>query len=526
MKNCFFTKKLIYYVLASTIFVSCIKKGAFDFSNSSLKLDGTWGIALINDEVSFTDFTLDSALNILSDGNIIKVIYNEPMKTSGKVEDLFSVVDYQWHFSMPDIVEPPSPPITETIIFSTNQDILFYGDTNQALIDTAVFNGGTFQLALNNPISHAITLRVKSRYFHYPNGGILDTVVTIPSNATHFSIGIDLTGCRVRLKRNSLPCEISVAISDDGLPFVGGKKTIEVDVFGTFYVFKLLQGKVIAHTERLRYESDFDIDNNGKMSFLVQNIKGAQIRINSYNSFGAGVAFTVDTCDIITNGVSASLLSTNSTFAFEPAFAYYTTKTQSITLPFQDFSIANKNRFRFAGTALANELGMNGPDIWALDHSSFSIEPSLELPLDFNLDHFIYRDTIAQEIAKIESIDLDGSLTFRIELLNDFPIELGAQFYFLDDNFRVIDSLFSNGMLIGAARTNSTDGKTIVSGKMNPNPLFVEVSNNRLEKIYHTKYIFVQAKATSGNQQAKIRPDQKLKIKLGVKATLKMQIKK
>lgn len=522
MKNYFLFKRFFCFFAACTLFAACIKKDAFDFSNSSVGLDGIWGTVLVNDEVAFTDFTVDSAVNMVSDNNVITLIYHAPLQTSGKEKDLFSSVDYQWHFSLDNVMEPSTPPSFEVEVFSGNQDILFYGDTAQVLIDTAVFNAGSFRMVVNSTLNHTLKFKIKSIYFHYPDGRILDTVITIPHNQSNFEFAIDLMNCRAKLQRNSLPCEVSISVHNDGQPFVGGAKSLSVDVFGTFYVFKFLRGQVISLTERISYESDFNLNASGKTSFLVQNVRGGKIRINSANSFGAGMVFTVDTCELVTNGTTTHLLSSaSSTFQFDPAPTHFASKNQSFTIDLTDFSLAEKNRFRFGGSVLVNEPGMAGTSIWAFDTSSFSIEPSLELPLDFNLNYFVYRDTIAMDLSGIENADFKENLTFRVEMLNDFPLELQTQVYFLDGNYRIIDSLFSQPTLIEAASTNSIDGKTILAGKMNPSPQFMEINNTRLEKLNNARYIYINARATSNNQQVIVRSDQRLKIKIGVKAAVK-----
>ena len=520
-------KTFFCLVFAGTVFASCIKKDDFDFSNLSVKMDGSWGVTLVNSEAGVTDFTFDSAINIVSDNNVIKIIYSVPLATSGEIKDLIPMVEYDWPFSLSDIEEPTTTPYTDTTIFSGSQDILFYGDTNSVLIDSVVFNAGHFELKLNSLFEHEVKFKIKSKYFHYSNGKTLDTLIRIPRRASNYSLKIDLEGCRVKLKKNSLPCEIEVIAYNDGLTFSGNTGGVDVDVHGELYVFKYLQGWVAPLTESMGDKLDLPIDNDGKMSFLVQNIKGGKMQINSYNSFGIGTRLTVDTCELVANGgAPMKLLSpANSIFTFDPAPSHSTTKVQSFTVPINEFSIANNNVFRFAGSVLVNEPGITGPMIWATDTSSFSIKPSLEMPLDFNLNHFVYRDTLAQEISKIEGIDFMKNLTFRIDLSNDFPLELKMQIYFLDGNHKAIDSLFSQSTLISAARINPTDGKTLVSGKITPSPLFIEISDARLDKIYNTKYLYIDARATSDNQQTIIRADQKLKIKVGAKATVKGNIK-
>ena len=524
--NYFLLKRCFYCLLAGVVFASCIKKDALDFSNTSIDIDGTWGIALVNDDIAFEDFMLGDALSITSENDIVKVLYSVPLVTSGNLRDLLPIYDYQWFFSLDDIEEPSSEPYSDVVIFSGEQDILFYGDSNNLLVDSAVFNAGNFNLVLNSTLDHDVKFRLKSHYFHYSNGRILDTLISIPNNVSNFPISIDLTGCRVKLKNNSLPCEIEIIAYNDGHPFaVGTPKNVNVDVYGTLYVFKLIQGKVMALSERIRTESDFSIRSD-RVSFSVQNIRDAKIRLKTFNGFGTGVKIKIDTCDVITHGVSAYLLSpANSTFEFEPAIGYYTVREQTFTVPLSDFSLTEDNLFRFGATVVANDPGIKGPNVWVADISSFAVEPSLEMPLNFSLNHLVYRDTIVQEISRIGDFNAMKYLTFRIDMLNDFPIELSTQIYFLDGNYRTIDSLFSNGMLISAARVNAVDGKVITQGKINPNPLFMEVSDSRLEKIYSTKYIVASARATSSNQQTIVRSDHKLKIKLGVKATLKTTLK-
>ena len=519
MKNYFSLRKFFYLGLACTIFTACVKKDAFDFSHSSMERGETWGTALVNDEVFFTDFAIAPAISVETDNEVIKIVYSVPLVSSGKVEDIFSAKDYLWDFALTDIEEPSSPPSADRVIFSGGQDILFYGDTDQIWADSAVFHAGKFQLVLNSPFHHAVKFRIKSVYFHYPDGSILDTLLTL--NPGSQPLTIDLKGCRTRLKRNALPCEITILAYDDGLPFAGGKQTMQVDVSGKYYVFKFLRGKVATLTERIHYETDFNLGDDKKMSFWVKNIKGGKIRLNSFNSFGAGMTFTVDTSEIVAHGVITNLLSSaHSAFQFDPAPVSYMPKRQTFTIDLGDFSIAEKNVFRFGGSVLVNAPGLTGADIWGFDTSSFSIEPSLEIPLDFNLNHFFYRDTIPQDFSGLENAGILKDLTFRIELANDFPLELKVQLYFLDRNHKAIDSLFSQPTIVEAARTSSADGKTISAGKTQPTPLFVAVDESRLNKISGTRYICIDARATSNNRQALVRADQKLKIKIGVKTTM------
>ena len=518
----FLFKKCLCGVLVCVVFASCIKKGAFDFSNTSLKMDGTWGITLVNSETSFTDFTIDSAITIVSDNNVLKVIYSAEMISSGKIKDLYPAVDYKWDFSLTDIQEPATVPYTDTVIFSGPQDILFYGDTDKILIDTAVFTKGTFRLVVNNSIDHDVIFKIRSPYFKDKNGKTLDRTDTIKHNAHNFSINIDLTGARVKLRRNSLPCEIDIIAYNDGHPFLGAKKHMDIDVYGRFYVFKFIEGHAISYDTTINETLDFTIGNENRMAFWVKNIKGGQIRLNTFNSFGAGMTFTADTCEFTANNDSPInlLKNTNSVYPIKPA-TYNAQGKESFTIPLSNFAIANNNKFRFVGSVVANEQGMTGPVVWARDTSSCAIQASLEIPLDLNLNYFIYRDTIAQDMSGIALPDTYKNLTFRVGIENDFPIQLNAQLYFLDKNYRVVDSLFSQPTLISAAKTNSADGKTLVPGNLNPNPSFIEISDARLGNLNKARYLYVNAKATSNNQQVIVRSDQKLKVKVGVKTTVK-----
>ena len=522
MKHCF-SKKLFYFLVAVSVFTAC-RKDVFDFSNTSVKIDGEWGVALVNTEAAFYDFTIDSALSIISDkdSKIVKVIYSVPLVSSGTLKEIFPVYDYQWDFSLNNIEEPNTVPFSDTVIYSGEQNILFYGDTDNILIDTTVLNKGNFQLIINNTLDHEVKFRIKSKYFHYSNGSTLDRTETIPYNATNYHISIDLTGCRVKLKGNALPCEIEIVAYNDGHPFLGDNKKLDVDVSGTLYAFHYLRGKVSSFSDIVSTKQDFSIKSEN-ISFNVKDITGAKIHFNTLNGFGAGVAIDVTECSIITGGKTSKLLNaSNSNFVFKPSVTPYQTVEQSFTIPLNPLSIAKNNDFKFTASGVVNEAGITGADVWVTDNSFFGITPSLELPLNFNLEHFIYRDTIAQEISKIENIDFASSMTLRIEIINDFPIELGSQLYFLDANFRVIDSVFATPAVINAASTDNNSGKTITAGKMPQSPLLIEVSKARLENIYKTKYISIYARAASkGSQQTIMRSDHKLKIKVGAKVNVK-----
>ena len=94
----------------------------------------------------------------------------------------------------------------------------------------------------------------------------------------------------------------------------------------------------------------------------------------------------------------------------------------------------------FLVSAFTNPSGPTGTMNFTSDTSKLRVRSELELPLEGFAYGFGVRDTVpfnlSQNISEIEYV------MFRLFLDNGFPIEMGGQVKFMDDNYNVLFSAF------------------------------------------------------------------------------------
>lgn len=107
------------------------------------------------------------------------------------------------------------------------------------------------------------------------------------------------------------------------------------------------------------------------------------------------------------------------------------------------------------------------------------------------------------------------SASFKLITTNGMPFGAQVQFYFLDDNNTILDSLFNDQEMVLTAARVDADGFPIT-----PTPLTteIEVPANRLSAMNQSKKMLMKislATTDDGQTSARITPDQALGVKLG-----------
>jgi len=107
------------------------------------------------------------------------------------------------------------------------------------------------------------------------------------------------------------------------------------------------------------------------------------------------------------------------------------------------------------------------------------------------------------------------SASFKLITTNEMPFGAAVQFYFMDENNSIIDSLFNNQEMILTGAPLGTDGFPTT-----PTPLTteIEVPNHRIEAMNLSKKMLMRINlATTNNGQtlARITPEQVLSVQLG-----------
>jgi len=152
---------------------------------------------------------------------------------------------------------------------------------------------------------------------------------------------------------------------------------------------------------------------------------------------------------------------------------------------------------------------------FVLDTSKFSVDVEVELPMHLR----------ASEFYAEERIDFDAEVLadmieaeFKLITENVFPLDIGVQVYFEDDNGLVLDSLLTDFERFMLAGTTDNNGKVISPGE---NTIIIPVSGTQLDHFSQATKLRIKgslATANMGNTPVRFFTDYGLRCKLGVKA--------
>ena len=154
------------------------------------------------------------------------------------------------------------------------------------------------------------------------------------------------------------------------------------------------------------------------------------------------------------------------------------------------------------------------------DSSIFKADMKIEFPLKGYTTGFTIQDTVDFGIGEIKEI---AAATFRLNISNGFPIHARAQLYFTDNNYNILDSLFTNSQdrIIESAEIDS-DGIVTTPTVRSADEVFDGV---RLQHLFDAKKILVKGvidtKDAPGTM-VQILDTYKLDFKLGVRTKLKI----
>ena len=178
-----------------------------------------------------------------------------------------------------------------------------------------------------------------------------------------------------------------------------------------------------------------------------------------------------------------------------------------------------------------NILGKSNPannpadENFVLDTSRFAVDVKVVLPLFGAIGGFYVEDTVKFDFNIPDQAKM---LEFKVRTVNHFPLDAEIQIYFADQNYKVLDSLFSgkdHHILVAAPVSGPPAYRVIESPPIqpfifSPDP-FLEADLQRLKQ---ARFLLIKAKMSTYNSDlVKIYADYMLDVKLAAKIQLDAQ---
>jgi len=152
--------------------------------------------------------------------------------------------------------------------------------------------------------------------------------------------------------------------------------------------------------------------------------------------------------------------------------------------------------------------------------SNLTGELKVQIPFWFKVESYERTDTIdfdIKEIVDSASVDYIDSINLYFDLENGFPINLYSQAYVTDENYNVIDSLFSQEQQVWESPPVDPDGR---AQGTTTTEIDVMLDHDKIKKLYddNAKKILLKTSVSTGNEDnpafIKLYEDYILNIKM------------
>lgn len=175
-------------------------------------------------------------------------------------------------------------------------------------------------------------------------------------------------------------------------------------------------------------------------------------------------------------------------------------------------------KFNYAIDAVANPLG--DPDFlgYMTDKSYYSVQVKVEVPMHLAINNLQLVDTFDVNINFEDN--LIDTAEIKMVLENNFPLDVTAQFYMLDEKNNVIDSIFSDGPIFLKGGTYNGNSELTNVGKQE---IFIDFPSDKISNLKNTKRILAKPTFVStpnGLEPLWIYDSYGLKVKMGAKFSL------
>lgn len=487
---------------------------------------------LVNSDFTMAEFLTEgrSQAQITEEEGLLILTYDDSISTPA-ADMFFTLPDQQsptLSITGSEIVFPGSG---ATITISKSLDFNFTTSQGEVL-DSVLLKAGSMLLQVSSTLPSNINLQVNiptlqrqnipfARSFVFNGPSSQNTAINL-SNAV-----FDLTDNGT--SANKVRFQITVEITDNGQA-VANTDRLDVSFGINNMSFRGLFGDLGTQVIPVPPDSiNVDVFNNalsGSITLLAPSMK-----LSMYNSFGLPIGFNVQNVSAIKGNASVATLSGPALSS--PANPYllgapsYQQIGQSADSEIQ-FTPTNSNLSQLISSvpqylSYQFQLTLNpaaASKNFVLDTSRLNMGIHLELPFHGQLNGL----TLSKQFNFNRlGINDAGQTKIKVKTVNETPLEMSVQVYFVDITGAVLDSLFINRRILQGAPVDA-NAFTRGSGQVE---MEVPVSKEKIARIEQAEFLVVEAIASStnnGSVPVKFSTADRLRISLGVNTKVKYKL--
>jgi len=532
----------VLLAISALMFTSACTEDYFNFDE--IKTDD-WrpelALPLVNSSLSIEDIILKENQNgvVQKDPNsgVLQVVYDGRVFTTQGADIInLPTQDFERTYNSPTpLPSTGGPPITRT----EKHNITFNNNGTELEIDSMLMKAGDLVLTIENTFEHDVTIVAKYPTIIDPNGNSLEVTYDLNQAAGGIvsrSEVTDLKGYTIDMTNggttfNQIPVNFDITFNlisgnsstaNDGLRFVLRMRNLEFKRF-IGYVGDIdldLDSNTINIGLFKNFKNGTFFLSNPFMEVTVSNSFGMPSILNFQNLLAYNPNNTPNTINIDLSTCNCHPINLNS--PVKDGIAKTTFELDNANSNIDDVVSFLVKEIAYKATADLNPNGKTANRNFVTDTSKIGLDVFLKLPFEGYASGFTLNDTI--ELGFDNTDDLENG-TLRINTTNGFPLTTRFQVIFTDENYKAIDSLFTNDpstpdddlFEIPASNTDA-QGKTVSNSVSN---LDVAVSTQRLQDISNGKYAIIKAELNTKNapnQTIQFLDSYRLSIFIGLKA--------
>ena len=530
---------LFFLFIVVSFFHSCVKPSDFDFSKMVNPVyTGEWAVPLVTSHITINDILKNQSSTLQVDQQgLVKLAFAVKTATSQTADVLMKIPDQNLavqNFSFATTNPPIDLSTGKQYSTSYSVDIPLTLANATQKGDSIYVKAGTIRIPINSNFNKPATITIQA-----PNilnkttrAKLSVPVINLTPTAPNSFVNVDLTNYILILKTvngvaNTLHFDLNMTMQGNTSTTLT-TYSFNMPMNISNLQFSSLYGNLGQFNMDMSQTLDFSTFKSNLGSGFQFSPGAINLSINADNSFGAPVRYTATTFNAHSDAntphdvpINLFVAPATNTFDIAASTALGTTKTTTITSTNPNITDAfniSPNKLFLVANAQTNPGG-TGTLNFVSDKSAMNMNMNVNMNFFASINNFSFQDTLNFDLKNIDQLE---SLSIRINTTNGFPIGVKLQAFFTDQNYTVLDAMFTDPLpdvlkpaTVGGAPDYKTTSPTsfqfpdvvydqariakIKNAKNIILKLVLNTPNNGPVKIYNTNYfdskIAIRAKA-------------------------------
>ncbi len=534
---------IILLAIIVTIFQSC-NKNDFDFSKMTTPdWSPTWTIPLIHSELTLRDILKQDTNQFIIEDPVSHMLTLEyAASLFSQTAQQYLVIPDQKNIKMESSTLMINVPPLDTSTYEITVPYSFTPAQEGQRLDSLFIKSASIEINILSYINHSgkvsITIPNATK-----NGQIFQTLISLNYTGTlpvEKTINLDFSGYKMFLDNttghtNEITATSIIEVYGDANPDLSPytfKATCDIinikfsKIFGYLGQYEYpLTDTLMLNLFKNNIQGSIQLEEIDLFLTTINSV-GMPLELEIMNLSAYSAANPPHTVDITDNPLFPNPLTVNS------PDVYHVGESDSSNFQFGDNNSQIIDAINMAPEYIYfNILGKSNPannpayENFVLDTSRFAVDVKVVLPLFGSIGGFFIEDTVKFDFNIPDQAKM---LEFKVRTVNHFPLDAEIQIYFADQNYKVLDSLFSgkdHHILVAAPVSGPPAYRVIESPPIqpfifSPDP-FLEADLQRLKQ---ARFLLIKAKMSTYNSDlVKIYADYMLDVKLAAKIQLDAQ---